>query len=167
MIAQAFVRHHPGRSIGLIAYGCVPITKVKAPPKWLLKLLIKTRFYWSSRERFAKELASQTTLQSEIQEQLARSISAARKDLAPAIWTAMVEGSSWEPDILPSCPVALLTGEQDSRFPGARTAMLDWGQSLPVGCWIDIPQSGHMIHRETPELFCEAVRALLIALSKS
>jgi pimeloyl-ACP methyl ester carboxylesterase len=167
MIAQAFVRRHPGRSIGLVAYGCVPVTKVKTPPKWLLKLAIKARFNWTPRERFAREFSSQAALQPEIQEQLVEAICAARKDLAPAIWTAMVEGSSWEPDFLPSCPIALLTGEQDDRFPGARAAMVEWGQSLPAGRWIDMPLSGHMIHREAPEPFCRAVRALLNALSRS
>lgn len=161
MTTQAFARKNPSRTNALIAYACVPITKVKTPHRWLLRLLIRLQFLLTPRKSFIDRFATQATAAPSVRATVIKALQESRADLAPAIWEAMADGASWEPGFTLPCPVAVLTGELDNRFPQAREAMTQWGQGLPDGCWIDVGACGHFIHRESPDKFAEALQTLI------
>lgn len=164
MIAQSFARAFPRRTDALIAYACVPITALRIPAPSLARLLIRLQFRLTPRHRFADSFAHQATCSADVERSLHAAILNSPQALAPAIWTAMTAGVSHEPDFRHACPVALITGALDDRFPHARGLMEGWGSTLPEGLWIDIPGTGHVPHLERPELFGSALEQVLARL---
>jgi pimeloyl-ACP methyl ester carboxylesterase len=161
MTAQAFARKNPSRTNALIAYACVPITRLKTPPRWLLRLLIRLHFLLTPRKAFIDRFAIQATVAPSVRATVIKAAQESRADLAPAIFEAMADGASWEPGFTLACPVAVLTGELDNRFPRGREEMIQWGQSLPDGLWIDVGACGHFVHRESPDKFADALQTLI------
>jgi 3-oxoadipate enol-lactonase len=164
MLAQAFARNFPARTDALLAYACVPITAVRIPAPSLARLLIRLQFLLTPRRRFADSFARKATCSAKVERSLHATILNSPPGLAPAIWTAMTAGVSHEPAFRHACPVALVTGELDDRFPHARGLMEAWGRALPEGLWIDIPGTGHVPHLERPELFGSALEQVLARL---
>jgi pimeloyl-ACP methyl ester carboxylesterase len=124
------------------------------------------RFRLTRREDFISQFTDQATIAPQVRDTLARAMLDARADLAPAIFEAMVAGSSWEPDFALQCPTALITGERDDRFPGAREQMVRWGQSLPRDLWADVKECGHVVHLESPTGFANALHHVINKLQE-
>lgn len=167
MIAQSFARTFPERTGALIGYACVPITAIHIPAPALVRTIIRLQFLLTARRRFADKFAQQASIDRNVQDALRASVLGSQRGLAPAIWTAMTDGVIFEPDYRYSCPVALITGQEDTRFPNARPMMEAWGRALPPGRWIDIAGAGHVPHLERPAAFMAALGKVLDAVGNT
>lgn len=166
MVAQQFARSQPDRCAALIGYVCVPIFLMSVPMPAIAVLSTRLQFAFMPMRTFAGPFSRQASVETRVQEEFAQKIASYPPAVRGAIWEAMITGMSDEPELEFRCPVGLITGALDDRFPGARERMLQWGARLPAGRHTDVPGAGHLIHKEKPAAFLEALEAQLITLER-
>ena len=164
MVAQCFARHHPARTLSLIAYACVPIMLARITSPRLANARTQREFARTPWLAFCETFSQQVSVRADLQEAFARKMAVQRPAVRDAIYEAMIFGMSLDPDFRYAMPVAQIRGGLDDRFPGAAPAMDALAATLPSELVEDIPGAGHLAHIEQPEAFLAALARLLSRL---
>ena len=167
MVSQQFVRDYPIRAKALIAYGCVALHLTKMPLPGLLAWLSDLQIRFGNPQALAKIFVEQCSTRPEVQQTLLASVTAQTLALRKPLWHSMIYSARWQHDYRFPCPVAQISGVQDTRFPGAEKAMDQFAANIAPAPHERVPNTGHCPHIEEPAAFATALLRLVTDLKAS
>ena len=167
MVAQSWMRRHPGRAAGLIAYGCLAPFSQSAPVPHALAGIVSRLTYgaksWQAiRRSFARACC--------VTEQGRRLV---RDAMAPvgkagfiAMATALLRAFEADREFRIDCPLLIVRGELDSN-----AVLLDHADTAlrglsPGAVSAVVPDAGHCVHLDRPDALIEVLLPFLASLPR-
>jgi pimeloyl-ACP methyl ester carboxylesterase len=166
MVVQAFARKYPDRAASLIAYACVPVFMMRIPSRAMVRAVTWLQHRTTPWRKFCATFAKQVSIDERLEQEFLRAMLPQAPRVRDAIWEAMITGASYEPGFRFHCPVAQIVGARDDRFPGGQAAMAMLGNTLSPDLRVEIPNAGHLVHKERPAAFETALMTLLGKLDR-
>ncbi len=168
VVAQDFVRRHPGSVSALILYGCFMAYLQPAPvPRWLVGPLVTSMYGIRGWARIKADFVQSCALTEAARAAIAGSPEPLGKRGFLAMTKALLTAGEPDPDFSVTVPLLLISGERDGYARAVAAGFAALAATSPQAETVTVAAAGHCAHLDAPDAFAGAVRSFLDRLPLS